>query len=127
MNLYQFDCDLQIIEKGSCDCSSALLLFEECYTNGLNSYDSGEEAMAATSLGLSRSSSDFVEISCNGNESISAHSDRLCYSSWISKYFGLNRHLFIKGNKAYGREVIQSFFNLDRQEFESKYVDFLCR
>ena len=127
MNLYQFDCDLHILEKGQCDCSSALTLFEECYANGLKSYDSAEEAMAATSLGLSKSSSDFIEVTCNGNESITAHTDRLCYPSWLSKTFGIKHHLFIKGNKAKGIEIIQDFFNMDRHDFELKYVDFLCR
>jgi len=127
MNLYRFDRNLQIVEKGQCDYASALVLYEECFENGLRSYDSGEEAMSLTSFGLSKSNEDFIELSCHGHDSITVHSDRLHYSSRLSKAFGLKRHFFIKGDKAKGKEIIQDFFGLTRQEFEAKYAGFLCR
>ncbi len=127
MNLYRFDRDLHIVEKGQCDSGGALVVYEECYENGLKSYDSGEEAMSSTSFGLSRSDEDFIELSCHGYDSITVHSDRLHYPSRLSKAIGLKHHLFIKGDKTKGREIIQDFFGLERQEFEAKYADFLCR
>jgi hypothetical protein len=127
MNLYRFDNNLHIVEKGQCDSISALIVYEECFENGLKSYESGEEAISLTSFGISRSNEDFIELSCHGHDSITVHSDRLHYPSWLSKTFGLKNHLFIKGDKTKGKEVIQDFFALTRQEFEGKYADFQCR
>jgi hypothetical protein len=52
MDLYCFDRDLHVVEQGQCDCDAALKTFERCYVNGCASYDSGEDAAAATSFGL---------------------------------------------------------------------------
>ena len=52
MDLYRFDRDLHVVEQGHCDCDGALETFEECYLNGCESYDSGEDAVAVTSFGL---------------------------------------------------------------------------
>ena len=127
MDLYRYDRNLRIVGKGQCECASALVVYEECFENGLKSYDSGEEAMSSTSFGLSKSYKDFIELSCHGYDSITVHSDRLHYPSWLSKTFGLKHHFFIKGDKTKGKEIIQDYFGLTRQDFESKYADFLCR
>ncbi len=127
INLYRFDNNLHIVEQGECDCATALKTFEQCYQNGLASYGSGEEAMVATSLGLSRSKTDFIEVSCNGNNAVSVHSDRLSYPSALKKAFSSKHHLFIKGDKDKGTEVIRDYFILDRQQFEVKYEGFLSR
>jgi hypothetical protein len=105
MDLYRFDYDLNIIEQGQCDVNTALETFEQCYLNGCASYDSGEDAYVATCFGLSRSSKDFIEFSCNGQHSVTVHSDRLYYPSRLSRYMGLKHHLFIKGDKARGEKL----------------------
>jgi len=127
MDLYRFDRNLHVAEQGQCDCDAALATFERCYENGFRSYGSGEDAMVATSFGLSRSGADFIEISCHGQESVTVHSDRLCYPSWLSRTFSLRNHFFIKGGKAKGMEIIRDYFSRERQGFEAKYADFLCR
>jgi len=127
MDLYRFDRDLHVIEKGQCDLDAVLETFEQCYLNGFASYDSGEDAYAATSFGLSRSRTDFIELSCHGHDSMTVHSDRLCYPSRLSKYFGLKHSFYIKGDKAMGVEIMRDYFSLGRQTFEDKYADFLCR
>ncbi len=127
MNLYRFDRDLQILERGPCECGAALRVYEECCENGLKSFDSAEDAMAATSFGLCRSPEDFIELSCHGLNTVTAHSDRLHYPSRLRKMFDSKHHLFIKGDRAKGQEVIEDFFGLARQEFEAKYADALCR
>ncbi len=126
MNLYRFDSHLHIIEQGQCDCDAALETFERCYVDGCASYDSAEDAYAATSFGLSRSRTDFIEISCHGRDSVTVHSDRLCYPSRLSRYFGLKQHLYIKGDKTLGAEIIRDYFTMERQAFEAKYADSLC-
>jgi len=83
--------------------------------------------MVATSFGLSKSKEDFIEISCNGKNTVSIHSDCLCYPSSLNKAFSSKRHFFIKGDKDKGMEVIQDYFSLDRQQFEAKYKAFLTR
>ena len=125
--LYRFDNNLHIVEQGECDCAMALKTLEQCYQNGLASYRSGEEAMVAASLGLSRSKADFIEVSCNGKDAVSVHSDRLSYPSPLKKVFSSKHHFFIKGDKDKGIEVIRDYFTLDRQQFEAKYEAFLSR
>lgn len=127
MDLYRFDHNLHIVEQGQCDCGTALATFEQCYQNCFTSYDSGEDAMAATSFGLSISTTDFIEISCHGHDSMTVHSDRLCYPSRLSKTFALKQHFFIKRDKAKGAEIIRDYFSVDRQAFEVKYAEFLRR
>jgi hypothetical protein len=127
MNLYRFDLNLHMVEKGQCDYHAARAVYEECCENGLKSYQTGEEAMSFTGFGLSRSRKDFIEVSCNGPDSISIFSDRLHYPSRISELFHSKGHFLIKGGKARGEEVIWDFFNMERQDFEAKYSEFLCR
>ena len=127
MDLYRFDRDLHVVEQGQCDCDAALEIFERCYLNGRASYHSGEDAVAAASFGLSKSRKDFIELSCHGEDSVTVHSDRLYYPSWLSRYFSLNHHFSIKGDKARGAEIIRDYFSMERQAFEAKYADFLCR
>lgn len=127
MDLYRLDRNLHIVKTGPCDCASALVVYEECFENSLKSYGSGEEALSSTSFGLSRSNEDFIELSCHGYNSITAYSDRLYYPSRLAKIFGSKHHFSIKGDKTKGKEIIQDFFGLTRQEFEDKYANFLCR
>ena len=127
IGLYRFDSTLRIAEQGECDCETALRTFHQCNQNSLSTYKSGEEAMVATSLGLSKSKEDFIEISCNGNNAVSIHSDRLCYPSSLNKAFSLKHHFFIQGDKDKGMEVIRDYFSLDRLQFEAKYQAFLSR
>jgi hypothetical protein len=127
MDMYRFDRNLHIVEQGQCDCNAALETFEHCYKNGCSSYDSGEDAYAATTFGLSRSQTDFIEISCNGHDSITVHSDRLCYPSQFKKLFTLKHSFYIKADKAKGAEIIREYFSMERQQFETKYAEFLSR
>ncbi len=127
MDLYHFDRDLHIVEQGQCDCAAAQETFEQCYANGCASYDSGEDAVAATSFGLSRSREDFIEISCHGHDFVTIQSDRICYPSRMSRYFALKQHFHIQVDKLRAREVIRDYFSMERQAFEAKYDDFLGR
>ena len=127
ITLYRFENNLHIAEQGECDCATALKTFEQCYQDGLASYRSGEAAMVATTLGLSRSKADFIEVSCNGNNAVSVHSDRLFYPSALKKAFSSKHHFFIKGDKDKATEVIRDYFTLDREQFEAKYEAFLSR
>ncbi len=127
MDLYRFDRDLHVLEQGPCDRDAALEIFEQCYGKGCASYNSGEDAVAATSFGLSKSETDFIEISCHGPDSVTVHSDRICYPSRPSRYFALKQHFNIKVDKTGAREVITDYFNMEREAFEHKYANFLVR
>ena len=127
IGLYRFNSDLQTVEQGECDCNMALKTLEQCDQNSLRTYKSGEEAITDTSFGLSKSKDDFIEISCNGNNAVSIHSDRLCYPSSLNKVFNLKHHFLIQGGKDKGMEVIRDYFGLDRVQFENKYQASLSR
>lgn len=127
VSLYRFEHNLEIVEKGECDCGQALALLDECYSKDLHTFNSSEDAASATSFGLSKSDEDFIEISCDGNGNVSVHSDRIHYPSWISKRMSLKNHLYIKGEKESATRVIRDFYQLERQAFEEKYAKHLCR
>ncbi len=127
MDLYRFDLDLHVVEQGQCDYDAALATFEQCYLNSFTSYDSGEDAIVATSFGLSKSKRDFIEFSFHGLDSVTVHSDRLSYPTRLGKYLSLKQHFYIKGDKARGAEIMRDYFNMERDAFEAKYADFLCR
>ncbi len=127
MNLYRFGSHVHILEQGECNCDAALETFERCYMSGCVSHGSAEDAYAATSFGLSRSRTDFIEISCHGHDSVTVHSDRLCYPSRLNRFFASKRSLFVKGDKAMGTEIICDYFAMDRPAFEGKYAAFLYR
>jgi hypothetical protein len=127
MDSYRFDRNHNLVENGRCELNAAITLFEECCQNGLKHYESGEEAIAATSFGLSHSEADFIEITCTGTNCVMVHSDRLHFPSGLSKAFTSKRHIRIDGGRSIGLEVIQDYFKMNRQEFETKYHNFLCR
>jgi hypothetical protein len=127
MDSYRFDRNHNLIEEGRCEMNAAIRLFEQCCQNGMKHYERGEEAIAATSFGLSNSKADFIEITCNGQDCVTVHSDRLHFPSRLIKAFSLKKHFFIDGSRSVGLGVIQDYFKMDRQEFETKYHDFLCR
>ena len=63
IKLYGFNAQtLATVEKGECSLSRALESFEACYGQKLACYESGEGAISATSFGLYRSETDFIEI-----------------------------------------------------------------
>ncbi|MBN1910913.1 MAG: hypothetical protein JW818_14300 [Pirellulales bacterium] len=127
MNLYCFDRELNVIELGKGDCSTALERFEQCYLNGQTTYEYGEEAIAATTFGISRSDEDYLEISCHGMDQVTLSSDRLCYPSLLSRLFSLKKQLSIDTNKETAKAVISDYFTMQREAFEEKYSGYLCR
>jgi hypothetical protein len=123
--LYRVNAQLETLDLGECDYPRALEVFEECYRHGLQ-VTSGEEAMSRSTFGLSRSDEDFIEVSCNGPDSVSVHSDRICYPTAWSRLLAFRRRYWITGVKDDGIEVIRSFFEESRVDFERRYARFLC-
>lgn len=127
VRLYRFDRDLKLKELGSCDVARALQTLRECYDRGLKRYVSDEEAISETSFGLRRSDTDFIEITCNGADSIAVHSDRLVFPSKLSGVFSPKKHLAISGNLSVVTEVVRDYSELTREQFEEKYKAHACR
>ena len=127
VRLYRFDRNLRPVELGTCDVARALQMLRECYERGLKSYVNGEEAISETSFGLQRSEADFVEITCNGADSVAVHSDRLVFPSKLAGVFSLKKHLAISGGLSLVTQVVQSYMELNREQFEEKYKANACR
>ena len=127
VKLYRYDYESNIIDLGMCNQDCALNIFEQCCQMATIEYESGEEAIAETSFGLSKSDKDFIEISCHGEDSISVHTDRIYYKSTLSRFFSPKHHFHIQGKKSDGTELIKFFYQNDRETFEKKYANFLCR
>jgi len=127
VKLYRFDRNLDLVESGSCDLVRALQMLRECHDRGLKSYVGGEEAISETSFGLRRSETDFIEITCNGADSIAVHSDRLVFPSKVSGVFSLKKRLAISGSLGGITEVVRNYVELNREQFEEKYKAYACR
>ena|SRR6187431_2967536 len=125
MELYRFDRKLNIVECGDSDLPRALQMLQECYARGFNIYTSGEDAISETSFGLHTSAEDFIEIACNGLDSIVAHTDRLFPPSRLSGMF--KKHIDISGNLSVITEVIRDYAQMKREQFEQKYKGYACR
>ena len=99
INIYKFDKDLQIVELGKGNLDKINELLEESLSNSNKTYEHGEDTIAATSFGISKTNKDFIEIGCHGDNEITIHTDRLFYGSKWSKIFSPKQHLFIKATK----------------------------
>ena len=127
MNLYRYDENLKIIDFGEYDYNNALLILEECYQKGLEKYKWGEKAMSETCFGLSRSDKDFIDICCNGQDTINVFSDRIYFPSMLSRIFSYKKHFSIESTKNDTIKLMKSYFENKREIFEQKYAKFLCR
>jgi len=127
MKLYRFDRNLKIVECGDCELPEALQMLKECSSRGLKSYINGEDAISETSFGLYTSERDFIEVACNGLDSIDVHTDRLFVPSGLSGVFSLKKHIRISGNLSAISEVIRDYTRLNREQFEQKYEAHACR
>jgi hypothetical protein len=127
MNLYRQKRDLSLVELGECELDKALKEFEATYHAGLQKYESGEDALEVTGLGLSRSDRDFLEMFCSGEERVTFHSDRLCYDSSLARLFAVKGHFEITVDKVTATQVIRDYYKLARSGFEAAYRAFLTR
>ena len=89
INIYKFDKDLQIIELGKGTFDKVSEILEESLSKSHKNYKYGEDAIAETTIGLSKTEEDFIEVSCHGDDEITIHTDRLIYDSKWSNFFHL--------------------------------------
>ena len=122
MIFHKFDDDCKLIDAIQIDLEQALVFLDEYLERADEKYTYGEEAMAATSFCISRSESDFLQINCDGKNSISFHSDRLEFDmNFLLRLFCKKTVMILEGNIDYSVKIITDFFNLSRQCFEKKY------
>ena len=119
LNLYRFDKNCEIVEKGAADLQAALTILRDCVSASRQSYEWGEEAIAATNFGLARTDENFLEIACNGPDQIAFHSDLLHASFW-GRLLGKG-HLEWECDQISAERVVADYFDLSRPDFESKY------
>lgn len=126
MKLYRKDRNLKTVECGDCELTGALQMLKECYDRGLKTYITGEEAISETCFGLYISKQDFIEVTCNGLDSVDVYTDRLFFPSGLLSFFS-PKHINISGNLSAISEVIRDYTNLKREQFEQKYEAHACR
>ncbi len=123
---YQYDRDLKTVDLGQCDVDRALAILDERYANGLRAYEYGEDALVATSFGLSRSAYDFVSFTCNGQDNILVTLDRISDRPWWTNIIRSKESMEIPCDIQSARGVIQDYCTMDRAAFELKYEKFAC-
>ena len=122
MIFHKFDDDCKLIDAIQVDLEQTLVFLDEYLDRADDKYTYAEEAMAATSFCISRSESDFLQINCDGKNSISFQSDRLEFDMhFLLRLFCNNTTMFLEGNNDFSIKVITDYFNLPRQSFEKKY------
>jgi hypothetical protein len=125
VQLYRFDANLHIVEKGVITLQDALVLLHECQDAARSSYESGEEAMAATSFGLTRTESDFLEVSCNGPDQVGFHTDfihaAVVQTSFWKRLFNRQNSIDWECDDTLAERVVADYFQLARLDFETKY------
>ena len=97
-----------------------LQALQECYDRGLKTYVAGEEAISETTFGLQASKQDFIEITCDGLDSIVVRSDRLFYPSRLSGILSQKKRREVPGNLGAISQVVRDHAQLTRDRFEQK-------
>jgi hypothetical protein len=119
---YSLDSNLKGVDQAPVDLARAREIAEEYYARGLQSYVSGEEAVAATMFGFSRSPSVFIEICVNGASEISytfEYSDPA--ASWLRKVFGgTYRFETVLPSKSELLQRIEEFFSMSAPALKAK-------
>jgi len=124
MNLYRKNHALSIVDHGPCDEERALAELKSFFDAGLQTYDSGEEALEKSTFGLSRSEEDFLEASCTGH-AVDFYSDRLVIPAGLASLFAGKKHFWISVGRVQAEEVIRDYFRLPRAAFEETYQSFV--
>lgn len=127
VKLYRYNTELKIVELGWCDAKEIDEVLQESIINSSRKYESGEEVIAKTSFGLSKTEEDFIEINCQGKLEINVYTDRLIFNSLLKKIFSKKRHFDIKTNAENINGLIHQYVNSSRETFEAEYSQFLCR
>ncbi len=77
MIFHRFNSDCKLIDGVEIDFEKTLILLGEYLERADDKHRYIEEDIAATSFCISRSKSDFLQVNCDGKNSISFQSDRL--------------------------------------------------
>jgi hypothetical protein len=119
---YSINRDLAVEEHEPLELNEALKLIDRYLARGEEKFEAGEDALAATTLGFSRSASDFIEICVHGP-------DQIHYSfemsdpnpSWLKKLLG---NVFQYDEELHSREElirkVEEFFTLSPQEIKRR-------
>ena len=127
VNLACLDLDLNPVTLGTCDLPSAIEELKKRHGNGLRSYEWFEESYVATYMCVSRSSEDFLELTCHGQDQVGVWSDRLEYSSIWSRLFAIKKWIIAEVSLADAEAMLRDYFEMDRSSFEAHYLEYYAR
>lgn len=122
---YSLDSDLKVHEHLEVDVGRAIELVGEYYARGFRTYESGEDAIAATMFGFSRSPAQFIEFCVHGPSEISytfesADLDAPQLSGSVGDTFRVEIVLFSKEEII---ERVKEFFAFAPSEIQARLQD----
>lgn len=126
MILSHLDINGESIDQRGCTLDEALMDLDARYLAGLERFPSFDESYARSYMCLSRDEKDFLELTCNGADSITIHSGRQIYPRTISRLFAPKRRFSAKVTKPEAIILIEGYFVKSREEFESSHVSWLA-
>lgn len=126
MVLSHLDINGESVDQRGCTLDEALGDLDARYLAGLERFPSFDESYARSYMCLSRDEKDFLELTCNGADSITIHSDRLIYPSTLSRLFAPKRRFSAKVTKPEAITLIEGYFEKSREEFEAALGSWLA-
>jgi len=79
---YGMDVELKTVEHEMVDVEAAVRALRDIHAHQKESYEAGEEAIAATSCGFSRAEDDFIELCVNGKDQVSVSVELPMRTGW---------------------------------------------
>lgn len=118
---YAMNTELNTVERGQLDLPAALLVIDDYIARLKPKYDSGEEAMAQTMFGFSRTSNDFIEICVHTPTEISFKTvlPRSPTGGFLAKLRGsFEREQTLRSRDALRRHVT-AYFTMAPEQFKA--------
>jgi hypothetical protein len=128
LQLGRYTPHLQVTDVGPIDFTQALKELDNCFAAAGVNYADAETHLAATTLFVSRTDADFLDISCPGNNTVLILSDRVCstrQSVWHRWLFRTKSVFSMEIDKSTAQKVISDYFTLSREDFEQTYQRYL--
>ena len=121
MEMFKLNLDLELVSYGDINIEKSLTELRLISKCGNKKYEKGEEAISQTLFIISRSEKDFLRVECHSIDEVHFSSDRICYEGgWFKRIFSDSLIQF-RSTTENAEQVIKEYFNLSREDFESKY------
>lgn len=123
MKFQPFNNKAKLLEERDVSLNEALIFLDEYLARSDQVFENGDLAMEQTCFCISRDKRDFLQVNCDGRDTVWFISDRLDYDmNFLLRILCSKTLMAFGGNREIGIKVISDYFQLSRESFEAKYV-----